>query len=189
MEQQTERMQALVSRPADAGAARRQPTARGRSLGAGAPADAAGAGVGAVAVRGPARHRVRGSRRRRACRVTDRVAQCDRQPGHERHALHAGWRSDRGAMDPARRRWRRTRRQRHRHGHRPRTPATHHRALLSRRRQPLAGHGRHRSGPGHRQARGAAARRRDRCPERARQRFALPPRLPGRARAPFGPWR
>ena len=59
--------------------------------------------------------------------------------------------------------------QRHRHRHRARAPAAADRALLPRRRQPLARHRRHRAGPVDRQARGAAPRRRARHPERAGQ--------------------
>ena len=63
------------------------------------------------------------------------------------------------------------------------TPAAAHRALLSRRPQPLARIGRHRPRPGDRQARHAAPRRRARHRQRARQGLDLPARLPGLARA------
>ena len=69
-------------------------------------------------------------------------------------------------------------RQRHRHRHRARTPAAADRALLSRGRQPFARHRRHGSGPVDRQARGAAAWRRDRHPERAGQGLHLQAAFP-----------
>ena len=72
---------------------------------------------------------------------------------------------------------------RHRPRHRARAPVAADRALLPRRRQPLARNRRHRPRPGDRQARGAAARRRARRRERARQGLDLPPRLPGGAGA------
>ena len=71
-------------------------------------------------------------------------------------------------------------RQRHRHRHRARAPAAADRALLPRRRQPLARHRRHRARPVDRQARGAAPRRRDRHPERAGQGLHLQAAVAGR---------
>jgi hypothetical protein len=69
----------------------------------------------------------------------------------------------------ARRRRCRDRGQRHRARHRARTHPAADRALLPRRRQPLARDRRHRAGPGHRQARGAAPRRRTGDRQRTRQ--------------------
>ena len=172
------------SRPADAGAAGRQPASAGGSLGGGAPLMRR-CPVGCPgAVRRPAPAAFADGAGVRDRRRAERTAQRHPQPGQQRRALHArgGRIRSAGARAPD--------------GGgeleradtgvgiaREHPPAD--RALLPRRRQPFARHRRHRSGPVDRQACRAAAWRRieiDSEPGRARASHRCCPaaRAPGR---------
>ena len=84
-------------RPADAGAARRQPAAGRRPLGRAGAAAGAGRGRGASAVGRPAHAgRFRRRRTREIAGARERAAQRDRQPRQQRGALHARGRPHRG---------------------------------------------------------------------------------------------
>ncbi len=175
MRQQTDAHAGAGRRPADAGAARGQPAAADRT--AGWPVTrSAGARAGRCA--SCCRRAVTSIElwmRSRACEIAGmrrRTGQRDGQPASPTPcATRPTAAASTCAGECARRRLRRVRGARHRHRHRARAPAAPDRALLPRRRQPLARDRRHRPGPVHRQACDAAPRRRDRDPERARQGF------------------
>jgi two-component system phosphate regulon sensor histidine kinase PhoR len=184
MAQQTERMQALVADLLTLaqleGSPRPPPTSgmRWPRCCAGAQADGRRCRQGGT--------RSSSSRPRPNWPATGRTAQRRGQPGQQRRALHARG----GRIDVRLARARRRRREIEVSDTGPASPRTPEpapdRALLPRRRQPLARDRRHRAGPGHRQARGAAPWRRDgdrqRTRQAARASAALPACAAGRLR-------
>ena len=181
MAQQTDRMRDAGRRPADAGAARGQPAPPADRW-----VDVRGAD-GAVQA-----ERAALSAGRHTHRSFDDAAPMPRSPAPRPNcrARSSTCVSNAVRYTPAaarsRVRWRvaarrrrRVRGARHRHRHRARAPAAADRALLPRRRQPLARNRRHRARPGDRQARGAAPWRRARVDSEPGKGSTLPAGVPG----------